>query len=173
MNFRPYLAVAAAFAVLAALAGTAAAADKFLGRFGKWEAHRIAVGAETLCYAAALPAKSEGKIAKRGEATLMIAHWPKRKTFGQIQAKAGFALKKDGTIDLAVGTRTFKLKAEGDSAYSGGAKADGEILAALKAGKAVTATALAAAGNARIVDTYSLDGLGKALAAIDKECGKK
>lgn len=173
MTFRPVFAVAGALALVAALSGAAHAADKFLGRFGKWEAHRIAVGAETLCYAASLPTKSEGKIAKRGEATLMIAHWPKRKTFGQIQAKAGFALKKDGTVDLAIGSKIFKLNAAGDSAYSDGAKADGEIQAALKAGATATATALAAAGNAKIVDTYSLDGLTKALAAIDKECGKK
>jgi hypothetical protein len=156
----------------AALAAPAAAADKFLGRFEKWEAHKGGDGNDAYCFIAALPAKSEGKIAKRGEATLMIAHFPKRKSFGQVQVKAGFALKKGAKVELAVGTKTFKLAADGDAAYGENAKENGEILAALKAGKSAAATGLPGTGP-KIVDTYPLDGFGKALAAIDKECGRK
>lgn len=155
-----------------ALAAPAAAADKFLGRFDKWEAHRGGSGNDAYCFIAALPAKSEGKLAKRGEATLMIAHFPKRKAFGQVQVKAGFALKKGSKLDLVIGAKGFKLTAEGDWGYGDDAKANGEIVAALKAGKTAAATGIAAAG-AKIVDTYSLDGFSKALAAIDKECGRK
>jgi hypothetical protein len=165
--------------ILAGLAGLAltiatpaAAAGKFLGKFDKWEAHRGGDGNDAFCFIAALPAKSEGKIAKRGEATLMIAHFPKRKSFGQVQVKAGFALKKGAALELAVGTKTFKLGADGESAYGGNSKENAEILAALKAGKTAAATALPSAG-AKIVDTYPLDGFGKALAAIDKECGRR
>ena len=157
----------------AALAAPAlAAGDKFLGRFEKWEAHKGGDGNDAYCFVAALPAKSEGKLAKRSEATLMIAHFPKRKAFGQVQVKAGFALKKGAKLELAVGAKTFKLAAEGDAAYGENAKENAEILGALKAGKAATATGLPATGP-KIVDTYSLDGLAKALAAIDKECGRK
>ncbi len=147
----------------------AQAADKELGRFGPWEAHRVTAGAETYCFIAALPAKSEGKVAKRGEATLMVAHWPKRKAFGQVQVKSGFAIKKDAKLELGVGGKIWKLATEGDSAH-GDAKANGEIVAALKGGKTAVAGALPAAGAARIVDTYALDNFAKALAAIDKEC---
>jgi invasion associated locus B (IalB) protein len=156
----------------AVLAAPAAGADKFLGRFEKWEAHRGGDGNDAYCFIAALPAKSEGKIAKRGEATLMIAHFPKRKSFGQVQVKAGFALKKGAKLELAVGTKVFKLAADGDAAYGENSKENGEILAALKAGKTAAATGLPGTG-AKIVDTYPLDGFAKALAAIDKECGRK
>jgi len=156
----------------AVLAASAAGADKFLGRFEKWEAHKGGDGNDAYCFIAALPAKSEGKIAKRGEATLMIAHFPKRKSFGQVQVKAGFALKKGAKVELAVGTKTFKLAADGDAAYGENAKENGEILAALKAGKTAAATGLPGTGP-KIVDTYPLDGFAKALAAIDKECGRK
>lgn len=152
-----------------ALAAPAAADDRFLGRFDKWEAHRGGNGGDAYCFIAALPAKSEGKIAKRGEATLMIAHFPKRKAFGQVQVKTGFALKKGARIELAIGAKSFKLVADGDAAYGDGAKENAEILAALKAGKTASATSVAAAGP-KIVDTYPLDGFSKALAAIDKEC---
>jgi hypothetical protein len=162
------LACAAGFALTA----PAAAADKFLGRFDKWEAHKGGDGNDAYCFIAALPAKTDGKIAKRGEATLMIAHFPKRKSFGQVQVKAGFALKKGAKVELAVGTKTFKLAADGDAAYGENAKENGEILAALKAGKSAAATGLPGTGP-KIVDTYPLDGFGKALAAIDKECGRK
>jgi hypothetical protein len=165
-------AILLAWAAGVALAAPAAAADKFLGRFEKWEAHKGGDGNDAYCFIAALPAKSEGKIAKRGEATLMIAHFPKRKSFGQVQVKAGFALKKGAKMELAVGPKTFKLSADGDAAYGESAKENGEIVAALKAGKTASATGLTGAG-AKIVDTYPLDGFAKALAAIDKECGRK
>ena len=155
----------------AALGAPAAAADKFLGRFDKWEAHSGGEGNDTYCFIAALPAKSEGKLAKRGEATLMIAHFPKRKAFGQVQVKAGFPIKKGAKLELAIGAKTFKLAADGDAAYGEGAKENGEILAALKGGKTAAATGLPATGP-KIVDTYPLDGFAKALAAIDKECRK-
>lgn len=156
----------------AVLTAPAAGADKFLGRFEKWEAHKGGDGNDAYCFIAALPAKSEGKIAKRGEATLMIAHFPKRKAFGQVQVKAGFALKKGAKLELAVGPKTFKLAADGEAAYGENAKENGEILAALKGGKTAAATGLPGTGP-KIVDTYPLDGFAKALAAIDKECGRK
>lgn len=158
----------------AALAAAAPswAADKFLGRFGKWEAHKGGDGGDAYCFIAALPAKTEGKIAKRGEATLMIAHFPKRKSFGQVQVKAGFALKKGAKLGLEIGAKTYALAADGDTAHGGSAKENAEIVAALKAGKSAEATALPGAGP-KITDIYSLDGFAKALAAIDKECGRK
>ena len=156
----------------AAWAAPAGAADKFLGRFEKWEAHKGGDGNDAYCFIAALPAKSDGKVAKRGEATLMIAHFPKRKAFGQVQVKLGFALKKGAKLELAIGAKTFKLAGDGDAAYGENAKENAEILAALKAGKTAAATGLPATGP-KIVDTYPLDGFAKALAAIDKECGRK
>ncbi len=171
------LACAVGAALAAFAAAPAATADKFLGRFEKWEAHRGGDGNDAYCFIAALPARSEGRIAKRGEATLMIAHFPKRKAFGQVQVKAGFALKKGVKLELAVGAKTFKLSADGDAAYGESAKENGEILAALKGGKTATATGLPATGppaaGPKVVDTYPLEGFAKALAAIDKECGRK
>jgi hypothetical protein len=153
-------------------AAPAFAADTFLGRFDKWEAHKGGDGNDAYCFIAALPAKSEGKIAKRGEATLMIAHFPKRKAFGQVQVKAGFALKKGSKLALEIGNKTYALDAEGDSAYGGSARENAEIVAALKAGKSAEATAQPGAGP-KIVDIYPLDGFSKAMAAIDKECGRR
>jgi invasion protein IalB len=149
----------------------AAAADKFLGKFAKWEAHQTGAGADAVCFIATLPAKTEGKVTKRGEATLMIAHFAKRKAWGQVQVKAGFALKKGSTVELAIGDKRFKLTADGTTGFGEGTKENAEIVAALKNGKTATATEIPAAGP-KIVDAYSLDGFGKALAAIDKACRK-
>jgi hypothetical protein len=162
-----------AFALLMAASAPAPAlaADKLLGKFGRWEAHRSSANNETFCYAASLPTKSDGKIAKRGEAALMISHWPKRKSFGQVQTKIGYAMKKEAGVDLAIGKKSFKLVVNGDSAYGENEKADTAILAALKGAKNATATSRPSEGSAKIVDTYAIDGLAKALAAIDKECG--
>lgn len=156
----------------AVLAAPAAAADTFLGRFDKWEAHKGGEGNNAYCFIAALPAKSEGKIAKRGEAVLMVAHFPRRRAFGQVQVKAGFALRKGSKVSLEIGPRTYTLGTDGDSGYGDDARENAEIVAGLKAGKTAEATALAAAGP-KIVDHYPLDGFTKALAAIDAACGRK
>lgn len=161
------LAAACLIAVCAAL--PAQAADKFLGKFDDWEAHRTGAGKDAACFAATLPSKSEGKAAKRGEATLMISHFPGHKAFARIQVKAGVALKKGSKVELEIGSRSFALYADGESGFADDAKAHAEIVAALKAGKTATATLIPAAG-ARLVDTYSLDGVTAALAEIDKAC---
>jgi invasion protein IalB len=160
-----------------ALAGTLAsppanAADAFLGRFESWEAHRSGAGKDTYCYIAALPTRSEGKVAKRGEAVLMVAHFPQHKAFGQVEVKTGFALKKGAEVELAIHDKTFKLAGERDSAHSVTVKDNETIVAALKAGKTASATSPSAAGP-RVVDIYALAGFSKALAAIDKECGRR
>lgn len=162
--------LAALTAGIAVTAAPALAADKFLGRFGKWEAHQSGAGADAVCFIATLPAKTDGKVAKRGEATLMVAHFVKRKAWAQVQVKAGFALKKGSAVDLAVGDKRFKLTADNMTGFGEG-KENAEIVAALKAGSTATATELPAAGP-KIVDSYSLDGFSKALAAIDKACKK-
>lgn len=161
------LAVAASLGTFTA--APAAVADKFLGKFEKWEAHQAGAGADAVCFIATLPAKTEGKVTKRGEATLMVAHFTKRKSWGQVQVKAGFALKKGSNVELAVGDKRFKLAADGSTGFGEGAKENAEIVAALKSGKKATATETPAAGP-KIVDSYSLEGFGKALAAIDKAC---
>ncbi len=172
MKVNAYSGACGLAALVLAGASPAGAADKFLGKFERWEAHRTGNGGDAVCFIATLPAKSEGKLAKRGEATLMIAHFPKRKAFGQVQVKAGFALKKGAPFELAIDKKTFKLSPDSDSAYGDTAKENVDIVAALKSGKTAAATSLPATGP-KIVDTYSLDGFSKALAAIDKECGRK
>ena len=164
------LILAALAAGAAAAAKPALAADKFLGRFGKWEAHQSGTGADSVCFIATLPAKTDGKVTKRGEATLMIAHFVKRKAWAQVQVKAGFALKKGSTVDLAVGDKRFKLTADNMTGFGEG-KENADIVNALKSGKTASATELPATGP-KIVDSYSLDGFSKALAAIDKACKK-
>jgi len=163
--------LAFAAAACAVAAHPAAAADKFLGRFAKWEAHQAGTGADAVCFIATLPAKTEGKVAKRGEATLMIAHFVKRKAWGQVQVKAGFALKKGSNVELAIGDKRFKLAADGTTGFGEGTKENADILAALKSGKTATATEIPATGP-KIVDSFSLDGFAKALAAIDNACKK-
>jgi hypothetical protein len=168
MRIRPAI---AACLLLACAAAPAAAADKFLGKYDDWEAHRIGTGRNVVCFAATLPAKSEGSPRKRGEATLMIANFPGHKAYGRIQVKAGVALKKGGEVKLEVGDKAFTLYAEGDSGFARTSDQHAAIVAALKAGRSARATAISAAG-ARMVDIYSLSGVTAAIGEIDKACGR-
>lgn len=162
-----------------AAAPAAAAADKFLGKFNAWEASRTALKDEAVCFAASQPTKRDGKLpavsGKRVEPAFLVAHWSKRKAYGQIQVKAGFALEKDSKAELTVGDKKFEMFVRGDSAWARDAKTDAAILAAMreKDAKSVRIAMVAAAGKIKFSDTYSLLGLSKAMDTIDKACGRK
>lgn len=165
--------------LLALAAVPAAAADKFLGKFNAWEASRTAVKDEAVCFAASQPTKRDGKLpaagGKRAEPAFLIAHWSKRKAFGQIQVKAGFALDKESKAELTIGEKKFELFVRGDSAWARDAKTDAAILAAMreKDAKSVRIAMTAAAGKVKFTDTYALIGLSRAMETIDKACGRK
>ncbi|MEO6435941.1 MAG: TIGR02281 family clan AA aspartic protease [Tepidisphaeraceae bacterium] len=147
------------------------AADKFLGKYDRWEAYRtVNTSGDSACFVSTLPSKTIGRLGRQSEAALTIAHFPKRKAFGQVRVKVGVALKSGTPLELAIGTKRFKLATDGDSGFGATAKDNDEILAAIKFGQTAAATSVPA-GGLRIVDTYALGGMSEALAVISKECG--
>jgi len=165
--------IAAAVALLTA-GHTFAADAKLISKHGVWDASVRTVGKERVCYVSSLPKKTTGKYKKRGEASVIIAHWPKRKHWGEITVNAGYRFKPKSEVLIRIGTKDYRLFTNGEQAYAYKGE-DATIVAAMRAGSEMTIAGESAKGT-RTADTYSLDGISAAIKAIDGECrgnGKK
>jgi Invasion associated locus B (IalB) protein len=158
-------------AVLTA-AGAAAADQEMLGKFEAWDAVATTEGKAKLCYVAGLPKKSEGKYDKRGEASVLVTHWPGQKRFNVVTVNAGYDYKKDSTVTVKIGSHSFTLFTKGDTAWTESPAADGTVVGYMKAGETMTVTGESSRGT-QTTDTYDLSGMTAAIGAIDKACGVK
>ena len=161
----------------AALAGLAAlifaspgvaAETKLIGKFAGWDAAAGGTGKNRTCYISSLPGKSKGKYSKRGEVSITVAHWPNRRRFNEITVVAGYRYKKKSEVAVLIGRTGFRLFTGGGRAWAY-AGDDAKLVRAMKAGASMIVSGVSSRGT-RIVDTYSLKGITKALAAIAKAC---
>jgi hypothetical protein len=169
---RPALSLALAPFLLLAAAGAVLAADEVLGKFEAWDAVATTDGKAKYCYVAGLPKKSEGKYDKRGEASVIVTHWPGQKRFSVFTVNAGYDYKKDSAVTVKIGGRSFTLFTKGDTAWTESAAADNTVVGFMKAGETMTVTGESARGT-QTTDIYDLSGMTAAMGAIDKACGAK
>ena len=157
-----------ALAAMIAASNGAGAETKLIGKFEGWDAATGGTGKARTCYISSLPKKSSGKYKKRGEASITIAHWPMRKRFNEITVVGGYRYKKKSEVAVLIGRTVFRLFTQGGRAWAY-AGDDAKLVRAMKAGASMTVTGASTRGT-RTVDTYSLKGITKALAAIGKAC---
>jgi hypothetical protein len=162
----------ALFCLFCLAAGPAGAADEVLGKFGAWDAVATTQGKARLCYVAGLPTKSEGRIDKRGESSIIISHWPAQKRFNVVEVNAGYEYKKDSDVTLRIGEHNFRLFTKGATAWTESAAADEAVSGYMKAGATMMVTGENARG-VKTIDTYDLSGMTAAMGAIDKACNAK
>lgn len=154
------------------LAGHAAAAEsRLISKHADWDASLRTAGKERICYIASLPKKSTGKYKKRGEVSVIVAHWPKRKRWAEVTVNAGYRYKPKSEVAVRIGGVDHRLFTSGGQAYAYKGE-DAKLVAAMRAGATMTIVGVSSKGT-RTVDTYSLKGISAALKAIDAECRGK
>jgi hypothetical protein len=160
------------FALLCLVAGPAGAAEELLGKFHDWDAVATTQGKSKLCYIAGLPQKSEGKYDKRGEASVIISHWPAQRRFNVVEINAGYEYRKDSDVMVQIGSHDFRLFTKGSSAWTESPAQDDAVTGFMKAGTTMIVIGTSSHGT-KTTDTYDLSGITAAMAAIDKACGAK
>ena len=158
----------AALAALITASPGVTAQTRLIGKFAGWDAAASGAGKDRTCYISSLPSKSKGKYNKRGEASLTIAHWPNRRRFNEVTVVAGYRYKKKSEVAVLIGGASFRLFTKGQRAWAY-AGDDAKLVRAMKAGASMIVSGVSGRGT-RTVDTYSLKGITKALAAIAKAC---
>ena len=160
-----------AAAMALAMSGSAmAAGTKALGDFGAWRAFSYPEGSQKVCYASAAADQAIGGDKGRKPTFLLVTHRPGEPD--QISINGPWGFKKDSEVELQVGAMKNNLFTKGEFAWTKQQGADKAIVGLMQKGRAAVVHAMPVHGTA-ITDTITLDGFGKALSAIDKECGVK
>ena len=153
------------------------AAPKSLGTFGFWTTYRLTEGDQSICYmslTAPSPQekqdKKKPKKPKRGPITLMITQRPAENAFDVVSYAAGIKLKPASEATVRMGTTSYSLFTQGDTAWSRDAATDRAIAAAVRHATSLTFTALSAQ-NTKIADAVQLKGAAAAYKAIGVACG--
>lgn len=151
---------------LALAAGDAA----LVGTYEDWKAYSFTDGGGKVCFMSAKPTEQKGKFKKRGDVLLFVTHWPAQNNKNVVSVSAGYPYKNGSDADVSVDGSTFKLRTEGEMAWTQDQAADDAITAAIRKGASLEVKGVSQRGT-ETTDIYSLKGSGAALDAITKECG--
>jgi len=173
MTCKPF-AWAVVLAPLTVLAGLAPALAQSpeptsLGEFGDWAAYTYKTKNGKVCYISSQPKVQAPKNAKRDPAFLLVTHRPSQSVRNEVSTIIGYPFKKDTPVQLSIDAAEFELFANGDGAWADTATKDKEIVTAMKKGQKLTIKGASWRGT-ETLDSYSLRGLGQALAKIDAAC---
>jgi hypothetical protein len=190
---RAILYVCLAF-VLAAATAHAAPADKdkdetqrSLGIFGAWKTYEAHEKGQPVCYMALMGtgaplvktdtakkkgAKAKSKTVPRSAPVLTIAHRPTEGETDVVSYNAGYMFKAGSETHIQINKTTYSLFTAKDTAWTRDAAGDHALAAAIRNGKAASATSQpATTGVGEITDSFDLKGADQAYKVISRTCG--
>lgn len=162
---------------LGLMAGGVAIAQTVIpgGENGEWKAYTFKKSGVTVCYMASAPKKSVGEYAKRDAVYALVTNDPTTNSRGEVSFVAGYPFKKDSTVSVTIGGKTFELFTKTDKAPDGawtqGPEDDRDMASAMINGNDMVVKGVSARGT-ETVDTYSLSGFTATKKVIDKICPK-
>ena len=158
----------AAFLLL--LLGVAAPADaqrQTLGIFYQWGAFRDESASR--CFAIAEPERSPKPESWRPFAS--VGNFPRQGVRGQIHFRLSREKREESAVLLRIDDRTFQLAGRGADAWAPDARADAEIVAAMRRGIDMTVETRTGRG-ALVRDYYRLRGAATAIDAAAIACAR-
>ncbi|MGF7204194.1 hypothetical protein GGQ82_003275 [Sphingobium olei] len=147
------------------IAGPAAARDS-LGIFDSWGAFRDPRAPR--CYAIAQPILPAGQT-PRGFAS--VGTWPRQRVRGQVHFRLSRMRRSDAPVLLKVGERRFTLVAGQMDAWAADARADAQIIAAMRSATGMSIASVGANGRG-FADNYALRGAATAIDAAALGCAR-
>jgi hypothetical protein len=145
-----------------AVATPVSGAKQSLGIFSLWGAFRDG----NRCWAVAEP---EGAARRGGARAFASVSWSARGERGQVSFHLARAKRQGSAVLLRIDDRLFQLIGGGDSAWAENARADADIVAAMRTGVQMTLETRADTG-ASLRDTYPLRGAATAIDAAAIAC---
>lgn len=147
---------------VAGFAASAAAQQRPLGVFGVWGAFQDG----SRCYAIAEPVRQSVR-GTRPYAS--VGNWPGRGVRGQLHIRLSGEQRAQSAVLLRIDGRSFQLTGRGWDAWAPDARADAELLAALRTG--IEMTVETRGTNGRLIrDHYQLRGAATAIDSAAVAC---
>ena len=147
------------------LSGAAFAQRASLGVFQLWGAFRE----PGRCYAISEPYRSPRPEAWRPFAS--VGYWPQRGVRSQVHFRLSREKRAGSAVLLKIDGETFQLVGGGNNAWASDARADAEIVAAMRSGVAMSVETRSVRG-ARVRDVYELRGAATAIDAAAIDCAR-
>jgi hypothetical protein len=148
---------------VAGIAASAAAAQpRAVGVYGLWGAFRDAAR----CYAIARPSASSSG---RTDAFASVAYWPRQGARGQLHFRLSGEKRAESAVLLRVDGRSFQLIGRGADAWAPDARADFELVGAMRSGLTMTVETRSVRGGI-LRDQYQLRGAPSAIDAAALAC---
>jgi len=133
-----------------------------LGIYGLWGAFR----GGGRCYAISEPAQQSGR-GTRPFAS--VGYWPGQRVRGQLHLRLSREKRSDSAVLLRIDGRSFQLVGRGWDAWAPDARADADLVAAMRVGLSMTVETRAPGGRL-IRDRYRLRGAATAIDAAALAC---
>ncbi len=169
------VAIATALGVGAAPAPAAAQTEhERAGAQRDWSVFAIGEGPDKVCWIVSKPKRWEARRGgrrvevNRGDIYLMVANRPAQNVREEVSLVVGYPLRPDSTVRLDIGSDSFAMFTEDDTAWTQPAD-DGRVVAAMRRGIEAVATGVSARGTTTI-DTFSLLGFTAALEQSQALC---
>jgi hypothetical protein len=148
--------------LIAGIGASAAAQQRSLGVFGLWGSFQDA----SRCYAIAQPVESS----IRGTRPFAsVGYWPRQGARGQLHVRLSGEKRDGSAVLLRIDDRTFQLVGRGWDAWAPDARADAELVAAMRTGVAMVVETRSIRGGL-VRDQYRLRGAPSAVDAAALAC---
>jgi len=146
----------------ASAAPSASAQPRPVGVYGLWGAFQDA----QRCYAIAQPSDSTHRGAP---AFASVGYWPRQGARGQLHFRLSREKRGESAVLLRIDGRSFQLIGRGADAWAPDARADAELLAAMRTGLIMSVETRAVTGGI-VRDVYRLRGAPSAIDAAALAC---
>lgn len=136
-----------------------------------WSVHAPQDTPIRMCYASSAPidTKSSRANIRRGDPYLLVANFPEQGVTEQVSVTLGYPANANRPIELKIDDRSFRMSAEGQTAWLTSAAEDQAAVAAMRAGAKAFVTATSTRGTT-ITDEYSLLGFTAATQRAGELC---
>ena len=146
------------------LASAASAQPRSVGTFGLWGAFAD----RERCYAIARPTESSHR---SGDAAAYVGYWPDQGARGQLHLRLGADKRDASAVLLRIDGRSFQLVGRGREAWATDARADAELVSAMRTGLVMIVETRSARGGL-VRDFYRLQGAPSAIDAAALACSR-
>ena len=153
-------------ALFALTAAAAAQSPTRIKQFDAWGAYSYNSGNSKVCYVLSVPTAKNPANVNHGDIFFLVSQRPGQNISYEPQAMMGYPLKEASKVEVDVDGRKFSLFTRGNSAWVENAAEEPQLVAAMRAGSAMTVKAVSRRGTETSY-SYSLKGVTAALNQIN------
>ncbi|MBL1419665.1 MAG: hypothetical protein COC24_004065 [Alphaproteobacteria bacterium] len=134
-----------------------------------WTVFAYEEAGKKTCFAVTQPTESLPAGVRRGSIFFSVTHSQTDKTTNAVSVAMGYPLRENSTPTITVGSKTFSMFAQAETAWPAGDNVQSALVAAMKRGQKMIIKGTSSRGT-NTTDTYSLSGITAAIGAAKTHC---